>query len=292
VQHKRNAHGLSLKSKPIDDQEEEHETTDLNQSYQRAESLSSGFESSRPTSVGRIWTCTMFLQAASAGNLTAIRLCIASGIDVNIVADDRSSALHCAARAEQTAAVQYLLSTGADASAKNEKNLSPFHEAIRSKNLETVDAFCQSGTHLDNSTDTINSLAQSESNEILLRCLTYLGESIPCDFMYSVLCIASRDGYFHTVKALLSLFEYARQRFDTAENAPDYAAWEIHSQRPNQSGTLENKPVKHYTPLHQAARKGHLKIVQLLLEHQTDINPGHKEKHLCFRQHAMVHWML
>jgi ankyrin repeat protein len=263
VQHKRNAHRLSLKSKPIDDEEEEHETTDLNQSYQRVENPCSAFESSRPTSVGRIWTCTMFLQAASAGNLTAIRLCIASGIDVNIVADDRSSALHCAARAEQTAAVQYLLSTGADASAKNEKNLSPFHEAIRSKSLETVDAFCQSGAHLDSSTATINSLAQSESKEILLRCLTRLGESIPNDLMYDVLCIASRDGHPHIVKVLLSLF---------AEKTPDCAAWEIRSQRPNQSGTLEYTTANRYTPLHQAARKGHLKIVQLLLEHQTTIN--------------------
>jgi ankyrin repeat protein len=272
VQHKRNIHRLSLKSKPIDDQEEEHETTDLNQSYQRAENPSSGFESSRPTSVGRIWTCTMFLQAASAGNLTAIRLCIASGIDVNIVADDRSSALHCAARAGQTAAVQHLLSTGADVNAKNEKNLSPFHEAIRSKSLETVDAFCQSGTHLDSSTDTINSLAHSESRAILLRCLTHLGESIPHDLMYDVLYVASRDGQFHTVQALLSLFEDNRQKIDTTEKTPDCAAWEIRSQRPNQSGTLGNANANRYTPLHQAARKGHLKIVQLLLEHQTDIN--------------------
>jgi ankyrin repeat protein len=272
VQHKRNAHGLSPKSKPSDDEKEAHSTTDLNESNQSPENPSLGSESSRLALVGQIWTCAMFLQAATADNLSALQTCIASGTDVNIVADDKSSALHCAARAGNPSAVQYLLSFGADTNAENEKGMSPFQEAIRSKNLETVDAFCQSGALLHGSPATVDSLAQSESKEILLRCLSHLGENIPHNTMYDILCIASRNGHVHTVKVLLSLFEDSRKKSDTAENTPDCAAWETRSKRPNESGALEI-PTKHrYTPLHQAASKGHLKIVQLLLQHQTNIN--------------------
>jgi ankyrin repeat protein len=271
VQHKRIVHNWSPKSKPSDDKKEQR-NVDLAENDPSPETPSPKSEFSRLAPGGRIWTCEMFLQAATTGSLSALKTCIASGFDVNIVADDKSSALHCATRSGNTTAVRYLLSIGADTSAKNEKGISPFQEAIKSGNLETVNLFCQSGAHLDSSMATVSSLAQSECKEILLQCLVCLGESIPHNMMYDILCIASRDGHVHTVIALLSLFEDSGRSLDTARNAPERAAWEIRSKRPDESGALKDMSKARFTPIHEASRKGHLNIVQLLVEHQVDLN--------------------
>jgi ankyrin repeat protein len=271
VQHKRIAHKWSPKSKPSDDQKEQR-NVDLAENDPSPETPSPKSEFSRLAPIWRIWTCEMFLQAATTGSLSALKTCIASGFDVNIVADDKSSALHCATRAGHTKAVRYLLSIGADTSANNEKGILPFQEAIRSGNLDIVNLFCQSGAHLGSSMTTVSSLAQSECREVLLQCLIYLGEGIPHNMMYDILCIASRDGHVHTVIALLSLFEDSGRSLDTARNAPERAAWEILSKRPDESGALKDIGKARFTPLHEASRKGHLNIVQLLLEHQVDMN--------------------
>jgi ankyrin repeat protein len=219
-----------------------------------------------------LWTCAIFLQAATAGNLFILQQSLSVEVDVNILGDDKCSALHCAARAGHTSVVQYLLNNGADLQATNWKHRSPLHEAILGRNLETVNLLVQSGGHLDVSEITEYCLAQSGSEEILKSCLNHLGESITPDMMYNILSIASKDGHVLTVAALLSLFEKDVNNVDTTDKTLQRAVWETLSRRPDVLGAPEPMRVLRFTPLHLAASKGYLEIVQLLVKHGSDIN--------------------
>lgn len=76
--------------------------------------------------------------AASTGRIDVIRLCLRARIEINSKADDGFTALHCAARMNQVAALEFLLKCGADSSVYSDSgNLSlPIHEAILGKSLE------------------------------------------------------------------------------------------------------------------------------------------------------------
>jgi ankyrin repeat protein len=62
---------------------------------------------------GKIYNSSLYLQAAERGDISLLEACTEAGIPLETKADDGSTALHCAARAGQTAAVQYLLGKGA-----------------------------------------------------------------------------------------------------------------------------------------------------------------------------------
>jgi ankyrin repeat protein len=219
----------------------------------------------------------MFLQAATVGNISVLDACITSGMDVNIVADDKSSALHCAARSGHSSAVQYLLNTGADREARNEKHRTPLHEAVISRIPDTVNLLIKSGAQLYSSKVTVDTLGQSGSQEILKLCLSHLGERIPHDMMYKILCAASRDGQILTVAAILSLFQHHVNDVETSDGANERAAWETRSQRPDIPGASESTDLLQYTPLHFATAEGHLEIIQLLLKHQPTININYRQ---------------
>jgi len=65
-------------------------------------------------------TCTL-MQAASAGNLGFVRIILQSGVDISKQADDGSTALHCAAKADQTDMVYLLIESGARSDIVNSK---------------------------------------------------------------------------------------------------------------------------------------------------------------------------
>jgi ankyrin repeat protein len=166
-----------LRSHLLKDSKEFRETGSSESGYNPGtEPLKSTPASSTPHQP--MWTCNMFLQAATAGNLSVLEACITSGMDVNIVADDKSSPLHCAARAGHASAVLYLINRGADIEARNEKDRTPLQEAIIGRSSDAINLLLQSGAQLDISDVTVNVLAQSESQEILKLCFDHLGEDI------------------------------------------------------------------------------------------------------------------
>jgi len=65
-------------------------------------------------------TCTL-MQAASAGNLGFVQIILQSGVDISTQADDGSTALHCAAKADQTDMVHLLIESGARSDIVNSK---------------------------------------------------------------------------------------------------------------------------------------------------------------------------
>jgi len=65
-------------------------------------------------------TCTL-MQAASAGNLGLVQAILQSGVDISKQADDGSTALHCAAKADHTDMVYLLTESGARSGIVNSK---------------------------------------------------------------------------------------------------------------------------------------------------------------------------
>jgi ankyrin repeat protein len=222
-----------------------------------------------------LWTCAAFLQAATAGNLFVLQASLDSRMDVNIVGDDGSSALHCAARAGQSPAVRYLLEHGAYCEAKNHSYRSPLQESFLSGDLETVCLLLDSGAQLHDSAMTQHCLGQCGSIEILELCLKKPGISVTPDMLYGILSFASRAGKISVVSGLLSLS-------NSDVNHPDRT---IDKQlRKTTSGTLmdlphasfswycDKKRRRGFTPLHHAAAEGHLDIVQLLVGQGFDVH--------------------
>ncbi|RYO31669.1 hypothetical protein AA0111_g5021 [Alternaria arborescens] len=70
------------------------------------------------------------MQAASAGNIGLVRVVIQLGINVSTQADDGSTALHCASRANQVEMIDLLITLGAQSSVRNDNGRTPLHEAV------------------------------------------------------------------------------------------------------------------------------------------------------------------
>jgi ankyrin repeat protein len=207
------------------------------------------------------WTYANLYQAATIGSIPLLQASLAAGLDLNRCADDGSSALHCAARAGQAFIVQYLLANGAIKDNKNNNVRSPVHEAILSGDLETVECLLRNGAYLEGSRITRNCLARCGNAQILQSCTIHVGMEAPAYFIYKILKSAARTRYILTVQVLLLILE--KHPNDTTE-------WFKKTELDTNSKVLElpwlrgSNTVKHPTPLHYAAEKGHLEIVQML----------------------------
>jgi len=61
------------------------------------------------------------MQAASEGNIGLVQAILQSGVNISTQADDESTALHCAAKADQTDMIYLLLESGARSNIVNSK---------------------------------------------------------------------------------------------------------------------------------------------------------------------------
>jgi ankyrin repeat protein len=272
-QHRSNIHGI----RPYYERREEREKTLRIDTIEGSHISDAGLL--RPASVDcpvdeEAWTCAAFLQAATVGNLFIVEAALNSGMDINIAGDDESSALHCAARAGQSSAIQYLLEQGADRDAKNKMRRSPLQEAILSRDLETVKLLLHSGANLSDSYVTRDCLGQCGSIEILQICLAHLGTSVTEDTLFGILTSASKAGHDTLVAGILSLSNKQGHEPDAIDKRPRNTITETHLNLPhaNFSKDPASKPVHGYTPLHYASARGHLSTVQTLLNHRFDIN--------------------
>jgi ankyrin repeat protein len=224
----------------------------------------------------QMWSYAQFYQAARTGNFLVLHASLQADLDMNHCADDGSSALHCAARTGQTSMVQYLLAMGANKDTENHKHHSPVHEAILSGNPETFECFLHSKVHLVDHQITMECLACCGSVQILKSCVAYLEENIQPHFVYRVLRNAAQIGHVPTVDMLLPFLEEAGDHVDTATEP-------IESAERRTTSTTYEVPWKpgmryfHYTPMHYAAKEGHLAIVQMLSKHHVDFNLTSRE---------------
>jgi ankyrin repeat protein len=287
-QHRSKQHGIKLSSKRLQQQEGPLWIDSIEGSHNLDVSLL------RSSSVGCLpdeetWTCAAFLQAATVGNLFVIEAALDAGMDINVVGDDRSNALHCAARARQNSAVRYLLEHGADQEAENSMQRSPMHEALLSRSLEIVDLLFHNGAKLSDSKITQSCLGQCGSIDILNLCLADIVESITNDMLYGILASASTVGDIALVTGILSL---ANKNVDGSDTIHEQSANLILGTR---LGPRRADPYWHlgindrstYSPLHLAAAEGHLDVVKKLVYHRFNFSKhiqGSTPVHLAARR--------
>jgi len=223
-----------------------------------------------PASSHQPWSCAIFLQAATAGNLSAMEACLNAGVDINAIADDRSSALHCAARAGHTHIVQFLLEQGAKLENTNRKNRTPFQEALLGRDTETVTFLLRKMAEPGDLHITAICIAQSGSVELLRACIAYSDQNRVGELKNHILHAASRFGQTSIVAALLS---DAGNHITQVNNA--YASSQKSRDivdRLDLPWVERIKNKNNFTPMHLAAAHGHLGVVQLLAEQQFNVN--------------------
>ena len=84
-------------------------------------------------------------QAASQGNIEAVKRHLATGTDVNAETTDGGTPLHSAAWRGRNEIVELLIAEGVDVNAKNRLSLTPLDFAITGKQPETADLLRKHG---------------------------------------------------------------------------------------------------------------------------------------------------
>lgn len=90
----------------------------------------------------------LLTQSASNGILSSVERLLNSGCNVDLEADDGSTALHCAARTGQIEVLRVLISRGADVNAKNRGGRVPFLESFIGEHLDCMLLLLEAGTDM------------------------------------------------------------------------------------------------------------------------------------------------
>jgi ankyrin repeat protein len=85
------------------------------------------------------------MQAASTGNAGLVEYSLMAGASVSMVANDESTALHCAAKTGQIDMMRYLLGVGAKADTTNTKGRTPLLEAVQHRDHQAFILLLQNG---------------------------------------------------------------------------------------------------------------------------------------------------
>ncbi|KAF1940039.1 ankyrin, partial [Clathrospora elynae] len=228
----------------------------------------------------QLYSCSTFMQAATSGNITLLENIMDTGMGIDTKADDESTALHCAARAGQTAMIQHLLEKGAKIYTNGR---TPLHEAILSCNIDTVRLLLHhlsKTTLLKDISNLESCLVQSGSLDIIRLYLDRLDAgSKTHDTPQRILAIASRRGKSSIVAELLSRSDVNVNKIDKGSAPIHLAAWKGDADMMDvilrHEGTIFNLEAqfKRLAPLQIAALKGHVQIVCMLLnQHGFAIN--------------------
>lgn len=177
--------------------------------------------------------CSSLMRAASAGNIALILRALKAGLEVNVTADDGSTLLHCAARANQAATVQFLLIQGADHSRLGQGKIArPIHEAVKGQSFESFKLLHQAGARMDSSGNfdhdhglLIHCIASSGNTQIL----NYFLEMDMVDFepklrMNRLAKAAARCGQTSTIETILLHDWSLTELFGKVQSSPLYYA--------------------------------------------------------------------
>ncbi|KAH7072177.1 ankyrin repeat-containing domain protein [Paraphoma chrysanthemicola] len=260
-QHEDRSHGRLSESKPSESAKKV--VTKL--SVDSTEIIITNTISTEEVELSKRWDHRALLfRAAAAGNATVLQASLDEGIDVNVRADDGSTALHCAARTGQAEMVTHLIQQGADTENSNRKWRKPLHEAILGRDVQTVKALLYVSPSFEIDNIAALCIARSESVEILEHCIEHLGAAISGADKYAMLLAAAKHGQTSMVATLLLLTEdiVENSSFDSDRQlAGRNLPW---ARQPAQKSKL--------SPLDFAARRGDLEMTQLLVKHGFKVN--------------------
>ena len=249
----------------------------------------------------------LLIQSASNGNFSLVKRLLNSGCNIDLKADDGSTALHCAARTGQIDVLQLLISHGADVNVKNRSGHSPLSEAAIGGHLGCVTLLLEAGTDMTKlwfddyrsfsshairtgkyeiaktmlaavpktqRHRVVNSLASASAANGKLSLLQYLHklEGTKIEFGYDVQKNSRMPWPLHQAvrNGHLSTVEYMLPLYGRSETLFHLLRMAAKKGWADICKVLlaHNPAVEHNSSLYLAAQYGHLPVVKVLLEHQ------------------------
>jgi hypothetical protein len=219
------------------------------------------------------------MEAASHGNIVLFDQMLSIDLDINTIAEDGYTALHCAARSRKTAMVEYLLGMGAaiDACNVKRKNRRPIHEAIQAEEPKGIDVLGKAGANTYNRPgDIIVSLVASTGNIAVVEAWFNAMPANVAEHDLSLLLLDSSvsAGQAGVLRWLLSQNPIIMSRTSKLNNLPQISAVLRDPVKPHQclppmiweSSLLSAEYIEAVSiSLVRAAKRGHTEMVKLLL---------------------------
>ncbi|MBN2230334.1 MAG: ankyrin repeat domain-containing protein [Candidatus Thorarchaeota archaeon] len=195
--------------------------------------------------------------AAKEGNLDRLKSALADDADINVASDDcRNTALHLACDNGHLAVVEFLIEQGVDIAAMNCIDMTPLHMAVRNGHAAVVRYICDKALPItERILDDVLTVASMSvySNEQIYK-MVY-------DYRIKIVRPSPKESSSPDDLLLLS------------SESGDYAGVVKAVEDGADLNTVDDRGM---LPLLWAALRGHLKIVEYLLDNGADI---HKRNH-------------
>jgi ankyrin repeat protein len=246
---------------------------------------------------------TVLMEAASTGNIALMENMLLRGLDLNAVAEDGNTAMHCAAKTGQVAMLQHILAKGAavDPSNATMKGRRPIHEAITGNHSGATLVLLHAGADLlkpDLMEKTVlDHISLSGSMEITQALFLEERRQISAlDMALHLVASYARLGKCSILRWLLARFPMALPQLNILSQSPIYLAVISGSLETLQILLLYYTDGKHSEALAKttshslrcAARRDDEKMVELLLQHDAvDVNEGGGKSRLTALHHTV-----
>jgi ankyrin repeat protein/TPR repeat protein len=212
--------------------------------------------------------------AVRRSTIEIVKLLIDHGADINTKNEYSNSLLHIAVGEDRLEMVKTLLECEADVNDKNKYQNTPLHWAIRNGYIEVAKLLLEYGADVNaagvNGASPLH-VAIGENQIGLVKLLLEKGANINAKGKHndSVLHWTAARGHVQITKLLLEYIAYINNKthWDVFHNSTDVVKPLV-----KHKASINCKDNYGDTPLHKAARNGHLEVAEMLLAYGADVN--------------------
>jgi ankyrin repeat protein len=217
---------------------------------------------------------------AEEGNIPKLRERLAAGVDVNEVDRDGFTALACAVRSDQTAAVTLLVNAGADVSKPCIDGKTPLHLAVEQSNVSLTQFLLKQGAdpYYENADEMSPFHLAVENNSPVVEVFLEWGVN-PAELTIprsgGFLFCAAQSGCMPVLYKLLETGVDVNGLSSSGATALHYAAYGEQIEAAQlliKSAADVNAPDSHqWAPMHQAVRSESTAMIRLLAENGANL---------------------
>lgn len=214
-------------------------------------------------------------EAASEGELAAVKKAVERGESINARDRKNKTPLLCAVRCQQVEVVEYLLQGGADPNAHTiSHNDTALHQAARSGNVRIAKMLLEAGANANVRNTSEHTplyvaafLGHAQVAELLLQAGAEVNAA--CFMGITPLYMAARLGHEEAVQVLL---EHGAEVHNIHEAAGIGDVEKVRQFLAADASLIDQEAMSGGMPLHWAAVNGKLEVVRALIEAGADVN--------------------